>query len=210
MGEIYFAAAMGRKDCNEGDAGARARWTGGGLAAECRGGYYGDLMPVDSFVFQTELFMANPLQMLPLVATGFQFLQEIAVNAPPPKVWSAVTNPGKWFFFNPDPATHAKHTFDLRPGGQWTSQSPNGNSSLLATVLLIEPGTLLRLSGPIGLSHLPLSTVVIFELMPQDGGKSTLLKVCMRSSGLMDAEVENRYKGAWQRLLPQIKAAAEG
>lgn len=153
--------------------------------------------------------MANPLQMLPLVATGFQFIQEIAISAPPAKVWSALTHPGTWFFFNPDPATHAKHTFDLRPGGQWISESKNGNSALIATVLLIEPGTLLRLSGPIGLSHLPLSTVVIFELQPQNDGQSTLLKVCMRSTGLMDAEVETRYQGAWQRLLPQLKAAAE-
>ena len=153
--------------------------------------------------------MANPLQMLPLVASGFQFIQETSVSAPPAKVWSTLTNPGKWFFFNPDPATHAKHTLELRPGGQWISQSPNGNSALLATVLLIEPGTLLRLSGPLGLSHLPLSTVVIFELTPQDEGKATLLKVGMRSSGLMDAEVETRYQGAWQQLLPQIKVAAE-
>jgi len=153
--------------------------------------------------------MANPLQMLPLAAASFQFLQEIPVSAPPAKVWSVLTSPGKWFFFNPDPATHAKQTLDLKPGGLWISESKNGNSALMATVLLIEPGTLLRLSGPIGLSHLPLATVVIFELQPQDGGKSTLLKVCMRSTGLMDAEVENRYQGAWQRLLPQIKAAAE-
>ena len=153
--------------------------------------------------------MANPLQMLPLVTTGFQFIQETAVSAPPAKVWSAVINPGKWFFFNPDPTTHAKHTFELKPGGQWISESKNGNSALMATVLLIEPGTLLRLSGPIGLSHLPLATVVIFELQPQNDGKTTLLRVGMRSCGFMDVEVENRYKGAWQRLLPQLKAAAE-
>jgi len=151
--------------------------------------------------------MANPLQMLPLAASGFQFIQEAAITAAPAKVWSSVTNPNAWFFFNPDPATRPKHTFALRAGGQWISESKDGNSALMATVLLIEPGKLLRLSGPLGLSHLPLTTVVIFELTPQ--GSGTLLKVGMRSCGYMDAEVEKRYAGAWQRLLSQIKAAAE-
>ena len=151
--------------------------------------------------------MANPLQLLPLAMTGFQFIQEAAITAAPAKVWSTVTNPNTWFYFNPDPATRPKHTFELRAGGQWISESTNGNAALMATVLLIEPGKLLRLSGPIGLSHLPLATVVIFDLTPQ--GTGTLLKVAMRSCGYMDADVEKRYTGAWQRLLAQIKSAAE-
>lgn len=153
--------------------------------------------------------MANPLKQLDLIQSGFQHIFEIPVAATPAKVWTTVLHPGSWFGFDPDRSSWSKHTLELAPGGKWTSKNPNGNEALMAMVTLIEPGKLLRLTGPIGLSHLPVINVIIFELQPQADGKSTLLRVAHRCSGYMDAEVEKRYHGAWTHLLGQLKGVAE-
>ena len=153
--------------------------------------------------------MANPLKMLKLKAGGFQFIQKANVKAPPKKVWAALLDTGSWFGFG-DKSGWSKQTLDLKPGGQWTSQGKNGNCSLFGVVTLIEPEKLLRLSGPIGLSHLPVSNALIFELTPAKDGAETLLKVAMRTYGFIDKDLKKRYMGAWKHLLPQLKAAAEG
>ena len=104
--------------------------------------------------------MANPLKMLKLKAQSVQFIQELPIAAAPKKVWTTLLNPSAWFVF--DPAHRAKHTLDLRPGGQWTSMHPDGNAALMGTVVYVEPGKLLRVSGPLGLTHLPVTSVIIF------------------------------------------------
>jgi uncharacterized protein YndB with AHSA1/START domain len=151
--------------------------------------------------------MANPLQILPLKTLAIQFIEETTIAAPNQKVWSTVINPTAWFQFDADPAKHGKHSFELRPGGQWTATNPSGSANLLGTVVYYEPGKLLRIQGQVGLSHLPVNGVVIFELQEKDGG--TLLRVGMRLIGFMDEGVEARYQGAWKHLLSQIKAASE-
>jgi len=153
--------------------------------------------------------MANPLKLLKLKATGFQFIEEIHIDANPKKVWAAVTNPGKWFGFDPDPKKWNKHTMDVTPGGKWISTAKDGTTFMLATVTYIEPGKLLRLIGQIGMTHLPVSNVFIFELQPQKAGKATLLRLGQRTFGFGDADLEERIHGAWKKLLPNIKTAAE-
>jgi len=153
--------------------------------------------------------MANPLQMLDLKVTGFQFIEEQPINAAPATVWSAVINPGKWFGFDPDPNKWAKHSFAAKPGAQWIVDFPNGSSVLFATVALVEPQKLLRISGQMGFTHLPIQCVTIFELQPQNDGKTTLLRVGQRTFGFIDAELQERFHGAWKKLLPNIKTLAE-
>ena len=63
--------------------------------------------------------------------------------------------------------------------------------------------------GQMGLTHLPVTSVAIFELQPGKDGKSTLLRVGMRMFGFLDADVQTRYEGAWQMLAGQLKALAE-
>jgi uncharacterized protein YndB with AHSA1/START domain len=147
--------------------------------------------------------------MLKLKAGGFQFIQQAVISAPAKKVWKTVLNPNSWFGFG-ERDMWSKQTVEAWVGGRWHAEGKTGNTSLFGLVTLIEPGKLLRVSGPIGLSHLPVSNVLIFELTEQKDGKETLLKVCMRSSGFMDAGVKERYVGAWKHLLPQLKSAAEG
>ena len=154
--------------------------------------------------------MANPLQMLKLKPTALQFIEEVAINAAPKKVWATTAKPGSWFFFNPDKATHSKHSFELKVGGMWTAANPNGSSGLMGTVSYIEPGKLLRISGPLGLTHVPTTNVLIFELVPSADGKKTTLRVGTRMFGFLDKDVKKRFGDAWKMLLGQLKAAAEG
>ncbi len=152
--------------------------------------------------------MANPLKELSLKPIGFQFIQELPIDAPPEKVWAALLNVGDWFRME-DGRPRPKTTLDARPGGQWLSYAADGTASLFATVTLVEPKKLLRLAGQIGMSHLPVTHVVIFELQPRAGGKATLLRLGQRSFGFMEEDTEKRMQGGWGQLLPQLKEAAE-
>src|SRR3954471_10914920 len=109
--------------------------------------------------------MANPLKMLKLKAQSVQFIMEVPIAATPAKVWSSLQNPSSWFFF--DPAMKSKHTLVLKPGGQWTAQNPDGSAVLFGTVAYFEPAKLLRITGQLGLTHLPVNSVIIFELQPK-------------------------------------------
>jgi uncharacterized protein YndB with AHSA1/START domain len=153
--------------------------------------------------------MANPLQILDIKPAGFQFIEESTINATPKTVWEVVLNPGKWFGFDPDPAKWSKHTFKGEVGGQWIVETPAGTKFLYATIAYMEPGKLIRMSGQFGFSHLPVTCVSIYEFVPQNDGKATLLRVGNRVFGMIDAELETRFRNAWKKLLPNIKAAAE-
>jgi uncharacterized protein YndB with AHSA1/START domain len=153
--------------------------------------------------------MANPLTLLKLKPTGFQFIRQLPIQAPPKKVWSSLINVGKWFQFNPDPRKASKQTLEPTAGSRWLSKTWEGNTICLATVAYVEPGKLLRLVGQFGMTHLPITSVVIFELQPKAGGKSTLLRLGQRSFGFVDADVKKRHINSWKHLLPQLKELAE-
>lgn len=152
--------------------------------------------------------MANPLKMLKLKTQSIQMIHEIRVAAAPGQVWSTLLEPTSWFQFDPDPAKHSRQQLELRPGGQWTVQYPSGSATIFGTVVYFEPEKLLRISGQLGLTHLPVNGVMIFELQSKDG-KSTLLRVGIRMLGYMDAGVKKRYQVGWKQLMGNIKNRAE-
>ena len=154
--------------------------------------------------------MANPLQMLKLKPAAHQFIVEVPINAAPKKVWSTLVNPNKWFFFDPDKTKRSKHTLDLSPGGLWTGRHPSGSGTLMGTVTYYEPGKLLRVAGPLGMSHLATNNLIIFELQPSADGKTTTLRVGTRLFGFLDKDAKTRIGGAWERVLGNLKVAAEG
>jgi uncharacterized protein YndB with AHSA1/START domain len=153
--------------------------------------------------------MANPLKLLKLKIDGFQFIQETAIDAPPKKVWSSLLDINKWFGFEAEDAL-VKHTFEAWPGGRWIYEEKDGSVSLNTIITRIEPHKLLRLSGPMGMTHLPVQNVVIFELKPRGGGKKTLLRLAQRTFGYIDKDVKKRYASGWKQLLPNLKKIAEG
>src|SRR4051794_37052961 len=104
--------------------------------------------------------MANPLKMLKLKPTTIQFIQEVPIEAPPAKVWKAILNASAWFGFDPDRSKWTQKTsIDPRIGGLFQSASKDGSEMrLYGVVSHIEPNKVLRISGPMGMTHLPVST----------------------------------------------------
>lgn len=151
--------------------------------------------------------MANPLKMLKIKPQVVQFIVEVPIAAAPKKVWSMLIDPTAWFYF--DPERRGKHTLQLKPGGQWTAVHPDGSSMFFGQVSYIEPGKLLRIAGPLALTHLPVTSVIIFELQPQEDGKATLLRIGTRISGAMDGDVKKRMQGGWKQLFQQFKELTE-
>jgi uncharacterized protein YndB with AHSA1/START domain len=151
---------------------------------------------------------ANPLKLLKLKPTGFQFIQQVKIDATPARVWKILIDMPGWFRF--DPAIKKKiGKCEPWVGGRFYGTYPDGSSMLHAIITRIDPERLLRMSGPMGLSHLPVTNAFIFELSPQGKG-GTLLRLCQRTFGFLDADVKKRYAEGWKYLLPQMKALAEG
>jgi uncharacterized protein YndB with AHSA1/START domain len=153
--------------------------------------------------------MANPLKLLKLKADGFQFIHGLPIDAPPKKVWASLLKVDRWFGMEADRKRGLKATLEAWPGGRWIIKSHDGVERLFGLVTQIEPGKLLRLSGTMGLSHLPANNVLIFELQPRDDGKSTLLRFGQRTFGLLTADVKKNVPNAWKQMLPNLKALAE-
>src|SRR5579862_1884166 len=138
--------------------------------------------------------MANPLKMLDLKPQGFQFIEEIAVEASPAIVWKSLLNADGWFGFSPNPNEIPKASLEARPGGRFILEHKDGTHAMFGTVALIQPEKLLRLSGQLGLTHLPVTTAVIFELQPQNDGKTTLLRFCQRTFGFIDDGTKEKFQ----------------
>jgi uncharacterized protein YndB with AHSA1/START domain len=141
-----------------------------------------------------------------LKETAFQVIQETPVAAPPKKVWKVILNAEKWFQFSD---RKVKQTLEAWPGGRWIMHQPDGAEVLFGFVSLVEPEKLIRIWGPVGLSHLPSTTALIIELQPKKDGKETLLRLGMRTFGYLDKDVKKRYSGGWTQLMKQVKALAE-
>jgi uncharacterized protein YndB with AHSA1/START domain len=153
--------------------------------------------------------MANPLKLLKLKPTGFQFIQEVPISAPPAKVWKTLLNSKSWFHFpngRDDGATIEPHL-----GGRFSSISRDGKiADLHGIVTHIEPQKLLRIQGAMGASHLPVITAMIFELQPKKGAKGTLLRFGQRTFGYLTSDLQKNYQGGWTQLFKQLKDVAEG
>ena len=153
--------------------------------------------------------MANPLKMLKLKSTLLQIIQEVPINAPPAKVWKALMKSG-WFGLGKDAATSPKALVEPRIGGRYAMERPDGSESrLLGFISHIEPNKLLRVYGPGVMTHLPTSSTLIFELQPGKTGKTTLLRFCERTYGMMTPDAKKSHTGGWKVQLGKLKALAE-
>lgn len=154
--------------------------------------------------------MANPLKLLKLKADGFQFIQELPIDAPPKKVWASLLKVDKWFGMEADRKLGSKGTLEVWPGGRWFIKSHDGAERLFAIVTQIEPERLLRMNGSTGLSHLPANNVYIFELQPRNDGKTTLLRFGQRTFGFITPDVKKNMSNGWKLMFSQLKQLAEG
>src|SRR5260370_14367040 len=88
-------------------------------------------------------------------AAGFLVRNTAAINAPPAKVYAALTDGiGGWW----DPAHTFSHnarnlSVDAKPGGCFCERLPDGGGVQHMSVVYASPGKLLRLTGAIGPLH---------------------------------------------------------
>jgi uncharacterized protein YndB with AHSA1/START domain len=82
---------------------------------------------------------------------GFTLKVTAHVSAPPNKLYSALIKPASWW--------DSEHTFsgaaanltlDAKAGGCWCEKLPHGGSAMHMTVVLADPGKMLRLRGALG------------------------------------------------------------
>ena len=151
--------------------------------------------------------MPDPVKLLTLKPEWFQFIQEVKIDAPPAKAWKSLMDVERWWKFR---MFDGKSRLKLEPwaGGRFHEAGPNGIEALHCFVTYIEPGKLLRMNGPLGMSHLPVNHVFIFELQPS--GTGTVLRFCQRSHGLMTPKVKQSFQGGWPALFKELKKLAEG
>jgi uncharacterized protein YndB with AHSA1/START domain len=95
------------------------------------------------------------------------------------------------------------------PGGRFYEDSPEGVKALFGTVTYIKAPEVIRLSGPLGMNRLPLTSVYEWKLEPSADGKTTTLKLSHRAIGLLDPEWEQSHAEGWQQLWAHLKAFVE-
>jgi uncharacterized protein YndB with AHSA1/START domain len=137
-------------------------------------------------------------------ATGFTVIFTREVNAPPEKLWAAITQVGSWW--------NSEHTWsgkasnmsiDLRAGGCWC-ENWDGGSVLHGTVVMVQPGRVLRLYSNLGpLQDRATSGVLTFA---QTAAKDkTALKVTYKIAGPADAGLVELAPAVDRVLGEQVK-----
>jgi uncharacterized protein YndB with AHSA1/START domain len=149
--------------------------------------------------------MANPLKMLKLKPAFIQIMQEVPIDAPPAKVWRTLIS-GAWFG---DPQ-RPSGKIEPKIGGLFTMQRKDASESrLFGFVSHLEPNKLLRIFGPGPMSHLPATCTMIWELQPQKGGKSTLLRFVERAYGAVTPDIKKSHTRGWKEMFATLKAMAQ-
>jgi len=135
--------------------------------------------------------------------------QEIVIEAPPAKVFAAMTRDvAAWWgapYLVKDTATDI--VLEPRLGGRFYEVWGDNEGAMWATVTAFQRDARLDLTGPIGMGG-AVAGVVSFVLEPR--GKGTLLKLSHRAAGELSDEAETRYTKGWADLLgTRLKAFVE-
>lgn len=127
--------------------------------------------------------------------------QDITIQAPPEKVFEAITQDiACWWtlpFFHAGAATK-RLVLEAHVGGRFYEDMGDNQGLLLASVTSIKQPQELRLTGSMGLIG-PVYGVVYLQLEPKEAG--TILKLSHRMVGEVNEEVRGGYSQGWQELL---------
>lgn len=123
-------------------------------------------------------------------ASGFTVTYAVVVDAEPQKVWLAFTHLPKWWNSAHTWSGQASNmSLDANAGGCWCEQWAGGASAVHGRVLLVQPGSVLRLQAWLGpLQALPVSGVLTFGTAHRDG--ATRLRVTYRVGGAPDSGLD--------------------
>jgi len=159
--------------------------------------------------------VAAPLQgeVIESTAAGFLVRNTAAINAPPAKVFTALTDGvGGWW----DPAHTFSHdarnlSLDAKPGGCFCERLPEGGGVQHMSVVYASPGKLLRLTGAIGpLQEAALAGTMTWNLVPAASGTTVELSYTVggfRAGGFRD--IATVVDGVLRGQLARLKALVE-
>jgi len=160
-------------------------------------------------------FLAAPLpgEVIESTAAGFLVRNSAAINAPPAKVYTALTDGvGGWW----DPVhtfSHNAHnlSLDAKPGGCFCERLPEGGGVQHMSVVYASPGKLLRLTGAIGpLQEAALTGTMTWNLLEAGGGTTVELTYTVggfRAGGFRD--IATVVDGVLRGQLARLKALVE-
>jgi uncharacterized protein YndB with AHSA1/START domain len=166
-----------------------------------------------TLAFLFAIFVA-PLcaEVIESIAAGFLLRNTAVVNAPPAKVYAALTDGVGWW----DPAHTFSHdarnlSVDATPGGCFCERLPDGGGVQHMRVVYAAPGKLLRLTGAIGpLQEAALTGTMTWNLL-QAGGETTVELIYtvggFRGGGFRD--LPTVVDGVLRGQLARLKALVE-
>jgi len=123
-------------------------------------------------------------------ASGFTATHAFAVDGDPQQVWRAFTQPAAWWSSQHTWSGQASNlSVDLQAGGCWCERWADGASVMHGRVLMVQPGSLLRLQAWLGpLQELPVEGVLTFATARRDG--VTRMRVSYRVAGAPSAALD--------------------
>ena len=131
-------------------------------------------------------------------ATGFTVTHAFVIEGEPQRVWQAFTQPARWWSSQHTWSGQASNlSLDAQAGGCWCERWADGASAMHGRVLMVQPGTLLRLQAWLGpLQELPVDGVLTLATGRRDG--ATRMRVTYRVAGAPAAALD--------RLAPAVDA----
>jgi uncharacterized protein YndB with AHSA1/START domain len=123
-------------------------------------------------------------------SSGFTVTHAVAVDADPQKVWQAFTQLPLWWNSAHTWSGQASNlSLDATAGGCWCERWGNGASAVHGRVLLVIPGSVLRLQAWLGpLQERPVAGVLSFGTAHRDG--ATRLRVTYRVAGAAESGLD--------------------
>jgi len=123
-------------------------------------------------------------------SSGFTITFAAVVDAEPQKVWQAFTQLPKWWNSAHTWSGQASNmSLDASAGGCWCEQWAGGASAVHGRVLMVLPGSALRLQAGLGpLQDMPVAGVLTFGTARRDG--ATRLRVTYRVAGAPEAGLD--------------------
>lgn len=146
---------------------------------------------------------------VPAETTSVHVEQEVEIEAPPERVWGALTEELEAWWGSPY-LQGAATTLVLEPwpGGMFREDWAEGQGAVWGVVSTVERGRRLEIQGSMGMTGAVVG-VSRFRLDPIEGG-STRLRLSHEAFGHIDAETERNYGLGWRDLLGvRLKAYVE-
>jgi uncharacterized protein YndB with AHSA1/START domain len=123
-------------------------------------------------------------------ATGFVSTFREEVKVPPDLVWKAMVQLPRWWDNQHTYSGQASNmSLDLQAGGCWCERWGDGQSVQHGSVILVQPGRVIRIDAALGpLQELATSGVLTIVTAAQEG--KTFLRMTYRVAGNADAGLE--------------------